>query len=67
MKNSFVKATKLYHWAKFAMGQVCNGLRLLWAEIVMDRVVPEPIITILASLDWHGSNTSLLLHYITEK
>ena len=46
-KKSFVKATTgtfLYPWAEFAMGRVCNGLRLLWAEFVMGRDVPEPVL-----------------------
>ena len=45
MKKSFVKAkisNFLYPWADFAMGRVCNGPRLLWAEFVMGRDVPEP-------------------------
>ena len=45
MKKSLVKATKgtfLYLCAEFAMGRVCNGPRLLWAEFVMGRDVPEP-------------------------
>ena len=43
--KSFVKATKgtfLYPWAELAMGRVCNGPRLLWAEFVLGRDVPEP-------------------------
>ena len=39
--NSFMKATKgtfLYPWAELAMGRVCNGPRLLWAEFVTHRV-----------------------------
>ena len=49
MKKSLVKATKgtfLYSWAEFAMGQVCNGPRLLWTEFVMGRDVPEPGVSI---------------------
>ena len=28
--------------AEFALGRVCNGPRVLWAEFVMGRDVPEP-------------------------
>ena len=44
-----MKATKgifLCPCAEFAMGRVCNGPRLLWAEFVMGRDVPEPVSTI---------------------
>ena len=36
------KGTFLCPWAEFAIGRVSNGPRLLWAEFVMGRDVPEP-------------------------
>ena len=42
MKKSLVKATNgtfLYPWAEFAMGRVCNGPRLLWAEMSRNRFI----------------------------
>ena len=31
------------------MGRVCNGPKLLWAEFVMGRDVPEPSLTYVIS------------------